>query len=76
MLQGLLSGCGDQGTTLHVLHGLIIAVASLVADRGFSGTQGSVVAAHGLSSCGSQSTCLVVVVQWLSCAAACGILSA
>ena len=35
LLQGLLSSCGEQGTTLHVLHGLIIAVASLVADRGF-----------------------------------------
>ena len=33
-LLGLLSSYGEQGTTLHVAHGLIVAVASLVADHG------------------------------------------
>ena len=34
LLQGLLSSYGEQGTTRHVAHGLIVVVASLVADRG------------------------------------------
>ena len=38
---------------LAAVHGLLIVVASLVSERRFSGTQASVVAALGLSSCGS-----------------------
>ena len=34
LLQGLLSSYGEQGTTRHVAHGLIVVVASLVADHG------------------------------------------
>ena len=36
-----------------VVHGLLIAVASLVAEYGLQGTQALVVSAHGLSSFGS-----------------------
>ena len=42
-----------SGLTVAV-HGLLIAVASLVVEHGLSGLQASAVAAHGLSSCGSQ----------------------
>ena len=40
------------GPTLAVVHGLLIAVTSLV-EHGLSGVQASVVGAHGLSSYGS-----------------------
>ena len=44
LLLRLFSSCGE--------HGLLIAVASLVAEQGALGTQASVVAAFRLSSCG------------------------
>ena len=37
---------GDYG--LVVVHGLLIAVTSLVTEHGLSGGQASIVAAHGL----------------------------
>ena len=40
--------------SLIVVHGLLIMVASLVAEHGLKGSQASVAAACGLSSCGSQ----------------------
>ena len=43
----LLSSC-------RLLVGLLIAVASLVAEHRFRGAQASVAVAHGLSSCGLQ----------------------
>ena len=48
---------------------ILTVVVSLVAEHGLSGKQASVVAAHGLSSCGSQAieyTGSVVVVHGLS----------
>ena len=54
------SSCGEQGLLFIVVHRLLIAVSSLVAEHGVQacGLQqlqhaGSVVVAHGLSSCGS-----------------------
>ena len=49
--------------------GYFLVTVSLVAEHGLSGKQASVVAAHGLSSCGSQAienTGSVVVVHGLS----------
>ena len=43
----------EGGYSLAVVCGLLTAV-SLIAEHGFWGAQASVVAAHGLSSCGSQ----------------------
>ena len=40
--------------SLVAVHGLLIAVASLVAEDRLEGMQASVVSARGLSSCGSQ----------------------
>ena len=55
------SSCSEWGLLFVVVHGLLIAVASLVAEHGpqARGLQqlwpaGSVVVACGLSSCGSQ----------------------
>ena len=69
------SSCGEQGLLLVAVRGLLIVVASLVAEhrlqaRGLQQLQhaGSVVVAHGLQSAGS-----VVVVHGLSCFTACGI---
>ena len=44
LLGGLFSSCGA---------GALAAVASLAAEDGLSGTQAPLVAAHGLSTCGS-----------------------
>ena len=65
----------SRGYSLVGVHGLLIVVASLVVEHRLQGTRASVVAARGLSSCGSQalSTGSVVVVHWLSCSNACGI---
>ena len=38
---------------LAAVHGLLIAVVSLVAEPRLQGTQASIVAVHGLSSCGA-----------------------
>ena len=48
------SSCSKQGLLFVAVRGLLIAVASLVAEHGALGARGSVVVAHGLSSCGSQ----------------------
>ena len=47
------SSCGEQGLLSVAVRGSVIAVASLVAEQAALGTQASVVAAHGLRSCGS-----------------------
>ena len=60
----VVSGC----YALIVVHRLLIAVASLVAEHRLWGTQASVAAAPGLSSTG-----LIVVAPGLSCSKACGI---
>ena len=47
------SSCGEQGLSFIVVHGLLIAVASLVVEHGL--TWASVVVAHGLhcsAACG------------------------
>ena len=46
------SSCGEQGLLFIAVRGLLIAVASLVAEHGV-GARASVVVAQGLSSCGS-----------------------
>ena len=46
--------CGEQGLLFVVVHGLFIAVASLCCGTWALGTRASVVAARGLSSCGSR----------------------
>ena len=55
------SSCGERGLLFVAVHGLLIAVAALVAEHGLQarGLQqlqhaGSVVVARGLSSCGSR----------------------
>ena len=48
------SSCGEQGLLFVVVRGLLIAVASLVAEHGLLGAQISVVVALRLSSCGSR----------------------
>ena len=53
MLRGLFSSCGKQGLLFLAMHGLLTAVASLVAEHGFYSTLASVVVACGLMSCGS-----------------------
>ena len=40
------------GLLLLVVHGFLIAMASLVAEHGLQGTWASVVVVRGLSSCG------------------------
>ena len=47
------SSCSEQGLLFVVVHGLLIAVAFLVAENRLSGAQASVVAALGFSSCGT-----------------------
>ena len=59
------SSCGKQGLLFVAVHGILIVVASLVAEHRL---QASVVVAHGLQSAGS-----VVVVHGLNCSVACGI---
>ena len=68
------SSCGERELLFVAVCGLLIAVASLVAEHGLQshGLQqlwhvGSAVVAHGLQSAAS-----VVVVHRLSCSAACG----
>ena len=69
------SSCGERGLLFFVVHGLLIAVASLVAEHRLQahGLQqlwhaGSVVVARRLQNAGS-----VAVAHGLSCSAACGI---
>ena len=44
----------NGGYSLAVVSGLLIVVASLVAEHGLKGSQASIAAACWLSSCGSQ----------------------
>ena len=71
----VLGLCYCSGFSLVVVSGLLIVVVSLVVEHRLSGKWASVVAACGLSSCGSQalSTGSIVVVHGLSCSAICGI---
>ena len=46
--RGLLSSCDEGGSSLAVVHGLLIAVASLAAEHGLSGVGASVVGLTGL----------------------------
>ena len=48
------SGCGERGLLFVVVHGLLIAVASLCFGAWAPGAWASVVVALGPSSCGSQ----------------------
>ena len=47
------SSCGERGLLFVAVRGLLIAVASVVAEHGLYGTRASVVVARRLSSCGS-----------------------
>ena len=51
---GFSLAAARRGYTLVAVHTLFMAVASLVVEHGLWGRQASVVAAHVLSSCGSQ----------------------
>ena len=48
------SSCGEQGLLFVAVHGLLIVVASLVAEHQLQGEWASVVVVRGLSSCDSQ----------------------
>ena len=60
-----------RGYSPVAMHRLLVMLASLGAEHQLWGAQASVVAAHGLTSCGSwlQSTGPTVVAHGLSCAA-------
>ena len=49
-----LSSCRKWGLPFVVVHGLLIAVASLVVEHGLLGERVSVIAVGGLSSCGTR----------------------
>ena len=49
LLKGLFSSCSEQGLLFIAVHGLLIAVASLVMEHGLWGLQASIDVAHGLS---------------------------
>ena len=49
----IFSRSGEQGLLFIAVLGLLIAVASLVAEHRLESTRASVVAARGLASCGS-----------------------
>ena len=49
LLKGLFSSCSEQGLLFIAVHGLLIAVASLVTEHGLWGLQASIAVAHGLS---------------------------
>ena len=48
------SSCGEQGLLFIAVCGLLIVVASPVAEHRALGVRASVVVARGLSSCGSR----------------------
>ena len=48
------SSCSEQGLLTVVVPGFLTGVASLAAEHGVLGTWASAVAAHRLSSCGTQ----------------------
>ena len=47
-VQAFFSSCDEQGLLLIVVHGLLIAVASLLVEQGAKGTQASEIVAQGL----------------------------
>ena len=47
-----LCDCGQASSSVVSRGYSLVAVASLIAERGLSGSQALVVVAHGLSSCG------------------------
>ena len=49
-VQGLSLVAATGGYSLGVVHGLLIAMASLVAEHGLQGMRASVIVARGLSS--------------------------
>ena len=61
MPYGLFSSCSEQGLLLAVVHRLLIAVASLIAEHRLQDARASVVVVRGLSSCGSRA-----LEHWLS----------
>ena len=65
----------SRGCSLLAVPGLLIVVASLVAEHRPWGFQSSVVATHGLSSCASrlETTDSIVTAHKLRCSEACGI---
>ena len=50
----VFSSCSEQGLLFDAVRGLLIVVASPVAEHQLQGVWASVVVARGLSSCGSQ----------------------
>ena len=54
LLRRLCSSSGEQELRFAAVHGLLIAVASLVAEHRRQGMRLSAVASRGLRSCGSQ----------------------
>ena len=48
------SSCGKQQPLFVAVYGLLIVLASLVAEHGLLGEQASVFVARRLSSCGAQ----------------------
>ena len=69
------SSCSKQGLLFVAVHGLLIAVASLVGEHELQarGLQQLWLAGLVVVACGLQSSGSVVVVHGLSCSAACGI---
>ena len=53
-VRGLFSSCREQGLLFVAVRGLLIVVASFVAEQGLESTRASVVVALGLSSCDTQ----------------------
>lgn len=47
-VQAFFSSCDEQALFLIVVHGLLIAMASLLVEQGASGTQASVIVVQGL----------------------------
>ena len=75
VLHGVSLDMESRDCSLDLVHGLLIAVASLVAELRLQGTWASVDAALRLSSVspGLQRTVSIVVANWLSCSVARGI---
>ena len=75
----LFASCGELGLLFMVVHGLLIAVASLAVEHGLEGPQASLVATHRLNNCSSwalEHVSSVAVAHRPSCSIACGIFQA
>ena len=76
LLHGHFFSCGDWELLFIAVHGLLLMVASLIAEHGLGGARTSVVVAHGPNSCSYRAlehrlnTCSA---QGLSCSPAYGI---